>query len=65
MLCAGWSGLCAVLCILCAVFYVFTAGKSVTKIRNRMFEEGYSYVTGVREDSCGFVTKVLTADKTL
>jgi len=42
-----------------------TAGKSVTKIRNRMFKEGYSYVTGVREDSCGFVTKVLTADKTL
>ena len=24
-----------------------TAGKSVTKIRNRMFEEGYSYVTEV------------------
>ena len=36
-----------------------TAGKSVTKIRNRMFEECYSYVTAVWKPCYRFVTKVL------
>ena len=37
-----------------------TASKSEMKIRNRMFEEGYSYVTAVWKTGYGFVTKVLT-----
>ena len=41
------------------LFRFFTAGKSVTKIRNRMFEEGNSYVTAVWKSGHRFVTEVL------